>query len=101
MKKNMLEIIQDLCFNRGISIAELERKADLGNGTIRRWATSFPSVDKAIRVADILNVSVEYLYTGEEQHTPNAAARKLGKLEPQEVKAVSDLIDFYLMKKEK
>lgn len=96
---NMLEIIQKLCLTRGITIAELERKADLGNGTIRRWKDSYPSVDKVIRVANILNVSVEYLYTGEEQHTPNAAARKLGKLEPQEVQAVNDLIDFYLMKK--
>lgn len=98
---NMLERIRDLCLNRGITIAELERKADLGNGSIRRWGIAYPSVDKVDRVARVLNVSIEYLYTGENQNTPNAAARKLGKLEPEEVKAVNDLIDFYIMRKGK
>lgn len=99
MPKNMFEIIQDLCNARMLTIAELERRADLGNGTVRRWKESFPSVDKVARVSKILNVSIEYLYTGEEQNTPNAAARKLGKLEENEIKAVNDMIDYYLSKK--
>lgn len=96
---SMLEIIQELCNQRGISIAELERRANLGNGSIRRWGTAYPSVDKVARVAAILNTTIEYLYTGKIQNIPNAAARKLGKLEESEVKAVNDLIDFYLAKK--
>lgn len=96
---NMLEIIQELSRQKGITIAELERRADLGNGTIRRWGDTYPSVDKVARVAAILNTTIEYLYTGKIQNIPNAAARKLGKLEESEVKAVNDLIDFYLSKK--
>lgn len=98
--KNMLQIIQELCTKRGLTIAELERKAGLGNGTIRRWGESYPSVDKAMRVAKVLNVSVEYLYNGTENNIPNAAARKMGELDKDEIKAVNDLIDFYLMKKQ-
>lgn len=96
---NMLEIIKDLCFQKGITIAELERRANLGNGTIRRWGDTYPSVDKVDRVAKILNTTIEYLYTGEIKNVPNAAARKMEALDDSEVKAVNDLIDFYLSKK--
>lgn len=97
---NMLEIIQELCKQRGITIAELERRANLGNGSIRRWVgNAYPSVDKVARVAKELNTTIEYIYTGKIQNIPNAAARKMGSLDDSEVKAVNDLIDFYLSKK--
>lgn len=96
---NMLEIIQKLCQEKGISIAEVERRANLGNGSIRRWGVAYPSIDKVDRVAKILNTTIEYLYTGEIKNIPNAAARKMGALDEGEVKAVNDLIDFYLSKK--
>ncbi len=96
---NMLEIIQKLCQEKGISIAEVERRADLGNGSIRRWGTAYPSIDKVARVASVLNTTIEYLYTGEIKNVPNVAARKMGALDDSEVKAVNDLIDFYLSKK--
>lgn len=95
---SMLDIIQELCRQRGITIAELERRANLGNGTIRRWSDTYPSVDKVDRVAKILNTTIEYIYTGKIQNIPNAA-RKMGSLDDSEVKAVNDLIDFYLSKK--
>lgn len=98
---NMFERIQDLCLKRGITVAELERKANLGNGSIRRWGTAYPSVDKVDRVAKVLHSSIEFLYTGTEQNAPNAAARKIGQLDEDEVKAVNDMIDFYLSKKGK
>lgn len=96
---NMLEIIQKLCQEKGISIAEVERRADLGNGSIRRWGTAYPSIDKVARVAGVLNTTIEYLYTGEIKNVPNVAARKMGALDDSELKAVNDLIDFYLSKK--
>lgn len=96
---NMLEIIQELCREKGISIAEVERRANLANGSIRRWGAAYPSVDKVDRVAKILNTTIEYLYTGEIKNVPNAAARKMEALDDSEVKAVNDLIDFYLSKK--
>ena len=96
---NMYEIIKELCNQKGITVAELERKANLGNGTIRRWGVAYPSLDKAMTVANILNVEIEYLYTGKIRNLPNASARKMEALGENEVKAVNDLIDFYLAKK--
>lgn len=97
----MLDIIQKLCKEKGITIAELERKADLGNGTIRRWDKSYPSIDKAMNVANILNVSVDYLYHGKEGNISTVAARKMDKLELKEQEAVENLIQFFLNQKEK
>lgn len=96
---NMLERIQELCQRRNISIAELERRANFGNGTIRRWGSAYPSVDKVAKVAALLNTSIEYLYRGTEQNVPNVAARKMGSLSTEEMQAISDMIDFYLSKK--
>ena len=56
--------IKALTENKMITIAELERKADLGNGTIRRWDNPLPSADKLFKVAKILDVTLEYLLNG-------------------------------------
>ncbi|OSH08194.1 Cro/Cl family transcriptional regulator [Enterococcus faecalis] len=42
-------------------MSELERKTDLGNGTISRWDTRTPGVDKLKKVADYFDVSTDYL----------------------------------------
>lgn len=58
----MVEKIKELCREQGISVAELERKADVQ--LIRRWATTEPSVYKVYRVAKILGTTVEELLKG-------------------------------------
>ena len=58
--------VVELAAERGIaSTAALERKAGLGNGTIKHWNDSMPSVDKLIAVANVLGVSVGFIL-GEE-----------------------------------
>lgn len=44
-----------------MTISELERKTDLGNGTISRWDTRTPGVDKLNKVANFFDVSTDYL----------------------------------------
>lgn len=61
----LLTRIKDLAQKQLLSISEIEKSASLGNGTIRRWDTSPPACDKLLRVANTLNVSVDYLLTGE------------------------------------
>lgn len=56
-----LGIIKDLCRQKGISIATLEKELGFGGKSMFKWATSSPSVDKAQAVADYFNVSVDYL----------------------------------------
>jgi hypothetical protein len=47
-----------------VPLANIERKLNFGNGTIKRWNTSSPSIDKVVLVANFLNVSIDYLCTG-------------------------------------
>lgn len=53
--------IKELSDDKKISIRQLEEKMEYGNGTIRRWEDSKPSVDKVQKVADYFDVSVDYL----------------------------------------
>ena len=65
---NTLDRIKSLCDRNGITIAELERQVNVGNGTIRRWNTTLPSGDKLQRVAEYLNVTIDHLINGEENN---------------------------------
>lgn len=53
--------IKNIAEKKGMSIAEIEKKAKIGNGTIGRWRESFPNVDSIVKVAKVLNVSVNTL----------------------------------------
>lgn len=56
----ILEKIKALCKERGVSIAELEKRCNLGNATIRGWEQSVPRVDKLKSVADFFGLPLEY-----------------------------------------
>lgn len=47
-----------------LTIAELEKRAGLGNGVIGGWRTSAPNARKLEAVADVLGVTVDYLLKG-------------------------------------
>lgn len=49
-----------------LTIAELEKRAGLGNGVIGGWRTASPSARKLEAVADELGVTVDYLLKGEQ-----------------------------------
>lgn len=57
----MLSKIVELCKEKRMSIAELERQANLKQRTVYRWDESKPSVEKALAVANVLGVTVEEL----------------------------------------
>ena len=52
--------ISILCKKRGISISKLEKECGLGNGTIRGWNTSSPSIDNLKKVANFFDVTTDY-----------------------------------------
>ena len=58
---NTYEIIKILANDRKITVAELERKLDLSNGSISKWAKSTPNSKYLEKVADYFDVSVDYL----------------------------------------
>lgn len=61
-----VNIIQKLAEQKGLSIAALERRADIANGSIRRWETSSPSIDILWKVADVLQCRIDDLLKKEE-----------------------------------
>lgn len=58
---NTYEIIKELAKSKRISIAELERKLDLSNGSISKWGKSEPNSKPLQLVADFFEVSTDYL----------------------------------------
>ena len=58
---NISEQIRAEADKQRIPIAKLERDLGFNHGTIRRWENSEPSVEKVVRVADYLNVSIDQL----------------------------------------
>lgn len=74
----VFERIELLANKQGLTIAELERRANVGNGVIRRWSKSIPTSDKLLTVANILGTSMEYLLLGEES-SQNERAKILAR----------------------
>lgn len=55
------ERIKAICKEKGLSIRQVEKSAELGNGVIRGWKTSSPTVDNVKAVAKVLKVKVNKL----------------------------------------
>ncbi|MCU0082618.1 helix-turn-helix domain-containing protein [Streptococcus danieliae] len=66
---NTYELIKELVSDRHMSIAELERKLDLSNGSISKWAKSKPNSEPLEKVAEYLDTSVDYLLGRESYET--------------------------------
>lgn len=54
------EKIKELAEKNGISIAALEKKLGIGNGTIRKWNEVSPTLENISKVARYFEVSIEY-----------------------------------------
>lgn len=68
---NGVEYIRNVCKERGIPISTLEKKCGFANGYLNPKKLNKLPYDRALLIADILNISVEYIMTGEEkEETP-------------------------------
>lgn len=60
--KNISKKVDALIAHKGFSVSWVERKADLGNGTIRSWRQGRNiKIDSIVKVADVLGVTVDDL----------------------------------------
>ena len=57
----MVAKIFELCKDKKISLAELERQCGLTPRTVYRWDVNTPSVEKVKKVADFFGVTVDDL----------------------------------------
>lgn len=89
--------IKNLCIEKEITLAELERSIDIANGSIRRWDTSAPNIKNIEKVADFFNVSIDSLVgrnvnnTEEEEYL--LIARGLKSLTSEKRELVEKLIE--------
>ncbi|MDO5097055.1 MAG: S24 family peptidase [Peptostreptococcaceae bacterium] len=67
---SILDRLKEKLEEQNYTLASLERTLGFGQGTIRKWDTNYPSYDKLVKVANLLNVDVGWLITGE---TPNTS----------------------------
>ena len=99
MDTNIYKNIQTLCNEKNLTIAEVERKADISNGSIRRWSDSYPNIDKVARVAEVLNTTLEFIFFGKIKNVPSTITRKLESLDESDTKSILNMVDFLLSKK--
>lgn len=62
-----LKKIKELCIEKKVTFASLERETGIGNGVIAKWAESSPRVDNLKKVADYFGVTVDELLKGENE----------------------------------
>ena len=65
------EKIKHLAAEEGISIAALEKKLNIGNGTIRKWNEASPTFENAFKVAKHFDVSMDYFAEWGDGHGEN------------------------------
>lgn len=56
-----LSKIKQLCVQKGITVSELEKILSFGNGSICKWNSSSPSIDKVRAVAAYFGVTIDSL----------------------------------------
>lgn len=57
----LLSRIKQLCTQKGITVSELEKNLSFGNGTICKWNSSSPSIDKVKAVAEYFGITIDSL----------------------------------------
>ncbi len=65
--------IQELCRKKKTNFAQLERALGFGNGTLHKWESSIPGIDKVQSVAKYFGITVdELLGTGIYKYSDDA-----------------------------
>lgn len=83
-----------------LQVQELANKTGISKNTLDKYLSQSrkiqPGIEKAVRIARALGVSVEYLVTGETSGTSTLREKQYiaeySKLSPKEQKAVSNLV---------
>lgn len=58
---SIVECIEAVAKSKGLTFKSLERECGLGNGTIKRWERQSPRLDKLLKVAEYLHISLDDL----------------------------------------
>lgn len=89
--------IKDCAKKKGLTIGEVEKACNLGENSIYKWDRSSPSLDKVLRVANLIDVSIDYLATGENAPVSSLSdidVKILNSLHMLDDKTQSDFLGF-------
>ena len=94
----LVQRIKILLAIQGKTISNLEEEAGFKEGTIEKWNRNFPITPKIQKVADILNTSLNYLISGEDEKQENIlfVARKAQDLNPKNLELIKMTIKTLL-----
>ena len=91
--------VKRLCDINGITIAELERNAGIGNGVIRRWDDRAPASDKLADTAKYFGVTVDYLLGLSEMESAAASSTtSYDDLPPEAIQELNNYREFLKQK---
>ena len=68
---NAVERVKTICKERKIPISKLESSCGFANGYIGQLRKGVFPDDRILKIAEYLNVSVDYLVLGEKPEVPN------------------------------
>ena len=57
----ILTRIQNLCTEHNMNLRQLEKVVGIGNGVIKKWGESSPTVSKLCKVTEYFDVSFDYI----------------------------------------
>lgn len=63
---NIVQNIEKIAKNQGLTLTEIERRCGFSKSSIRKWSENIPNIQKVISVSEILNVSLDFLIFGSE-----------------------------------
>lgn len=72
----LFDRVKEISSDHGMSLQETAKKAGLGINSIYGWKTKQPSTDRVKAVAEVLNVSVDYLLGNEQDYDSALNAAK-------------------------
>ena len=106
---SIVDRLQAIAKERGTTFKQLERDCGIGNGTIRRWEDQSPRLDKLSKVANFLQVSLDYLVSGSSETATMCDGVELSQAEADlvamfrllDARGKEDVFDFATMKYEK
>lgn len=67
---NSVQLVRDICKQKSIPIAKLEKDCGFANGYLNPKKQTKLPYDRAIVIAEYLDVSPDYILTGEQKNTP-------------------------------
>lgn len=94
---SLLERIRLRAREKDLTLAEIERILGFGNSTMRKWDQNSPSLDKIIKTANLLDVSISWLATGQSDSNDPAIQdliKEFQKLDLQEQTKVKNYMEI-------